>query len=131
MDKKYITLFRDLAQATAASAESVMDYNRSRNDEKGLSTATIMRDDFQALVDVIKEAGDDYAPTQPEAARLLVGAMVMVNQLQDKVNALRKAITGYQTDVIPKLQEIVDKAGSDNELARKMANEKFVIKEQE
>lgn len=131
MDKKYITLFRDLAQATAASAESVMDYNRSKNDEKGLSTATIMRDDFQALVDVIKEAGDDYAPTQPEAARLLVGAMVMVNQLQDKVNALRKAITGYQTDVIPKLQEIVDKAGSDNELARKMANEKFVIKEQE
>ena len=131
MDKKYITLFKDLAQATAASAESVMDYNRSKNDEKGLSTATIMRDDFQALVDTIKEAGDDYAPTQPEAARLLVGAMVMVNQLQDKVNALRKAITGYQTDVIPKLQEIVDKAGSDNELARKMANEKFIIKEQE
>lgn len=131
MDKKYITLFKDLAQATAASAESVMDYNRSKNDEKGLSTATIMRDDFQALVDTIQEAGDNYAPTQPEAARLLVGAMVMVNQLQDKVNALRKAITGYQTDVIPKLQEIVDKAGSDIELARKMANEKFVIKEQE
>jgi hypothetical protein len=55
--------------------------------------------------------------------------MVMVNQLQDKVNALRKAITGYQTDVIPKLQEIVDNAGSDDELARKMANEKFIIKE--
>jgi len=29
MDKKYITLFKDLAQATAASAESVMEYNRS------------------------------------------------------------------------------------------------------
>lgn len=129
MDKKYITLFKDLAQATAASAESVMDYNRSKNDEKGLSTATIMRDDFQALVDTIQEAGDNYAPTQPEAARLLVGAMVMVNQLQDKINALRKAITGYQTDVIPKLQEIVDNAGSDDDLARKMANEKFIIKE--
>lgn len=129
MDKKYITLFKDLAQATAASAESVMDYNRSQNDERGLSTATIMRDDFQTLADAIKEAGDDYAPTQPEAARLLVGAMVMVNQLQDKVNALRKAITGYQTDVIPKLQEIVNNAGSDDDLARKMANEKFIIKE--
>ena len=129
MDKKYVTLFKDLAQATAASAESVMEYDRSKNDEKGLSTATIMRDDFQVLVDTIQEAGDNYAPTQPEAARLLVGAMVMVNQLQDKVNALRKAITGYQTDVIPKLQEIVDNAGSDDELARKMANEKFIIKE--
>ena len=129
MDKKYVTLFKDLAQATAASAESVMDYNRSQNDEKGLSTATIMRDDFQALVDTIQEAGDNYAPTQPEAARLLVGAMIMVNQLQDKVSALRKAITGYQTDVIPKLQEIVDNAGSDDKLARKMANEKFIIEE--
>ena len=131
MDKKYVTLFKDLAQATAASAESVMEYDRNKNDEKGLSTAKIMRDDFQALVDTIKEAGDDYAPTYPEAARLLVGAMVIVNQLQDKVDALHKAITGYQTDVIPKLQEIVDKAGSDNELARKMANEKFIIKEKE
>ena len=131
MDKKYVTLFKDLAQATAAFAEQVMDYNRNKNDEKGLSTATIMRDDFQALVDAIKEAGDDYAPTHSEAARLLVGAMVLVNQLQDKVNALRKAITGYQTDVIPKLQEIVNKAGSDDELARKMANEKFIIEEKE
>lgn len=129
MDKKYITLFKELAQATAASAETVMDYDRDKGDESGLKTATIMRDDFQALVDTINEAGDDYAPTHPEAARLLVGAMVMVNQLQDKVNTLRKAITGYQTDVIPKLQEIVDKAGSDNRLAQKMANEKFIIKE--
>ena len=49
MDKKYVTLFKDLAQATAASAESVMDYDRSQNDEKGLKTATIMRDDYQKL----------------------------------------------------------------------------------
>jgi ABC-type transporter Mla subunit MlaD len=129
MDKKYITLFKDLAQATAASAETVIEYNQSKNDEKGVTTATTMRDDFQELVDRIKEAGDDYAMTQPDAARLLVGSMVMVNQLQDRIAALRKAVAGYQTDVIPKLQEIVDKAGSDNELAQKMANEKFIIEE--
>ena len=34
MDNKYITLFKDLAQATAASAEAVMDYDR----EKGTVT---------------------------------------------------------------------------------------------
>jgi hypothetical protein len=129
MDKKYVTLFKDLAQATAISAESVMEYDRKINDEKGLETATVMRDDFQKLVDIIKEAGDDYAPTQPEAARLLVGAMVMVNQLQDKINTLRKAVTGYQTDVIPKLQKIVDEAGPDNEKAKQMANEIFVIED--
>ena len=129
MDKKYITLFKDLAQATAASAETVIEYNQSKNDEKGVTTATTMRDDFQELVDRIKEAGDDYTMTQPDAARLLVGSMVMVNQLQDRIAALRKTVAGYQTDVIPKLQEIVDKAGSDNELAQKMANEKFIIEE--
>lgn len=129
MDKKYVTLFKDLAQATAISAESVMEYDRKIDDEKGLETATVMRDDFQKLVDIIKEAGDDYAPTQPEAARLLVGAMVMVNQLQDKINTLRKAVTGYQTDVIPKLQKIVDEAGPDNEKAKQMANEIFVIED--
>ena len=129
MGKKYVTLFKDWAQATAISAESVMEYDRKINDEKGLETATVMRDDFQKLEDIIKEAGDDYTPTQPEAARLLVGAMVMVNQLQDKINTLRKAVTGYQTDVIPKLQKIVDEAGPDNEKAKQMANEIFVIED--
>ena len=127
MDKKYITLFKDLAQVTATSAETVMDYNRQQGDDKGLKTAQIMRDDFQSLTETIKDAGDAYVLTQPDAARLLVGAMVVVNQLQDKVNALRKAITGYQTDVIPKLQRIVDEAGSDNELAKKIVH-KFVPK---
>ena len=129
MDKKYVTLFKDLAQTTAMSAESVMEYDRKINDEKGLETATIMRDDFQNLVDIIKAAGDDYAPTQPEAAKLLVGAMVMVNQLQNKMNTFKQAITGYQTDVIPKLRKIVDEAGSDNEKAKQMANEIFIIED--
>ncbi len=130
MHKKYITLFKDLAQATAASAETVMEYDKEKKDEKGLITATTMRNDFQALADTITNAGENYAPSQNEAARLLVGAMIMVNQLQDRISALQKAVTGYQTDVIPKLQEIVEKANSD-ELAQKMANEKFIIEEKE
>ena len=74
MDKKYIVLFKDLAQATAASAEQVMDYDREKGDEKGLATATTMRDDFQDLASKID--GDDYVPTKADAARLLVGAMI-------------------------------------------------------
>lgn len=103
MDKKYVTLFKDLAKATAISAESVMEYDRQKSDDKGLETATILRDDFEDLTAIIEKAGDDYVPTQPEAARLLVGAIIMVNQLQDKINTLHKAMTGYQTDIIPKL----------------------------
>lgn len=128
MDKRYVTLFKDLAQATAASAEAVMDYDREKGDEKGLATATIMRNDFQALADSIDNLMQDYQLNKADAARLLVGAMIQVNQLQDRINNLKKAMTGYQTDVIPKLQEIVD--AEDDEAASKIADEKFIIKEE-
>ena len=126
MDKKYVTLFKDLAQATAASAESVMEYNRSQNDEKGLKTATIMRDDYQELVSTIMEQGDKYAPNKSEIARLLVGAMIQTNQLQDRINSLKKAMVGFQTDTIPKLQKILDEAKDDDD-ARNMANLSFIL----
>ena len=126
MDKRYVTLFKDLAQATAASAEAVMDYDREKGDEKGLETATTMRNDFQDLASKINM--NDYVLTKADAARLLVGAMIQVNQLQDRINNLKKAMTGYQTDVIPKLQEIVD--AENDEAASKIADEKFIIKEE-
>lgn len=125
MDKKYITLFKELAQATAASAETVMDYDREKGDQKGLDTATIMRDDYQALADNLDE---EYQINKTDTAKLLVGAMILTNQLQDRINSLKKAITGYQTDVIPKLQKIVDEAKSDED-ATKMADELFIIED--
>ena len=126
MDKKYTTLFRDLAQATAATAEQVMDYDSQKNDEKGFETAKIMRDEFQALAESIDNLHEDYQINKADIARLLVGAMIQTNQIQDRINNLKKAMTGYQTDVIPKLQEILDNAKDDEE-ASKMANEKFVL----
>ena len=127
MDKKYVTLFKDLAQATASSAETVMDYDREKNDQKGLETAQIMRDDFQDLANKIDTT--EYIITKSDAAKLLVGAMIITNQLQDRINGLKKAMTGYQTDVIPKLQEIVDNANTDEE-ASELANKKFIIEEE-
>ena len=123
MDKKYITLFKELAQATAASAEMVMDYDREKGDEKGLETATAMRDDYEKLKDAVE--AEDYVLTKSDAARLLVAAMIQVNQLQDRINNLKMAMVGYQDDVVPKLQSIVD--ASSNEEAAQLADEKFVI----
>jgi mannose/fructose/N-acetylgalactosamine-specific phosphotransferase system component IID len=100
-----------------------MDYDRELEDEDGLKTATFMRNDYQALADSL---GENYELNKGDAAKLLVGAMIMVNQLQDRLNALKKAMTGYQTDVIPKLKKIVDEAENDEE-AIKMANEEFII----
>lgn len=123
MDKSYIALFQEIAKSTAVSAETVMDYDREKGDENGLKTATIMRDDYQTLADSFN---DEYKMSKNDAAKLLVGSMIIVNQLQDKINGLKKAITGYQTEAIPKLQKIVDETKTDEE-ASKMADELFII----
>lgn len=127
MDKVYIDLFKELARATAVSAEQVMDYDKAQEDEKGFETARIMRDDYEQLYDRLT---DDYIMTRGDAAKLLVGVMIQLNHLQDKITAIRKATTGYQTDIIPKLQDIVDNTKTDEEVA-KMADEKFVIENKE
>lgn len=124
MDKRYTTLFKGLAQATAVTAEQVMDYDREKNDEKGLETATIMRDDYQDLVSRLSD--ENYIISKTDASKLLVGAMIQVNHLQEKIANLKKAMTGYQTDLIPKLQAIVEAADED---VAKLAEEKFLIEE--
>lgn len=129
MDEKYITLFKSLAQATAASAEQVMEYDRNKGDEKGLETATIMRDDFQALTESLDNLGKGYEINKADIARLLVASLIQMNQLKDRIENLKKAMSGYQTDIVPKLQEIIDNATTDEE-ASQMANEKFIIKEE-
>lgn len=127
MDKKYIDLFKELARATAVAAEQVMDYDNEKGDQEAWETAKNMRDNFEALYD---KMDDEYQLTKVDAANLLIGIMVQLNQTQDKIDTLRKAVAGYQTDLIPKLQDIVDNAEND-EAAAKMANEKFIIENNE
>ena len=62
-----------------------------------------------------------------DAANLLIGALIQTNQLQTRIDTLKKAMTGYQTDIIPKLEQIVD-AKEDEDVTKK-ANELFVIEE--
>ena len=100
-----------------------MDYDKAQEDEKGFETAKIMRDDFESLYDRLNE---EYVMTKSDASKLLVGTMIQINQLQDKMTTLHKAIAGYQTDLVPKLQAIMDEAQSDEDAA-KMAEEKFII----
>jgi len=124
MDNKYITLFKELARATAVSAEQVMEYNHQKEDEKGEETARIMRDDFQNLYDKISAADFDGNFTKAEYAKLLVGSYVTMNQVKDKIAALKRASAGYETDLIPKLQKVID--ASDEEY-QKIAEENFII----
>lgn len=127
MDKKYITLFKELAQSVAASAETVMDYDREKGDEKGLENATIMRDNFQELFGRIDVT--EYVISKADVAKFLIASTIITNQIQTKINALKTALAGYQTDLIPKLQDILDNASSEEEV-QKMAEEKFTISEE-
>ena len=129
MDKKYIELFRNLAQATAVSAEQVMDYNKQQNDEKGFETAEMMRNDYQELFDRLSSDAE-YSMTKTDAARLLIAATVQVNQLETNIEALKKAKVGYETKIMPILKEILD--GSENdEVAASLANTKFILDDNE
>lgn len=123
MDKKYIELFKSLAQSTAALAEAVMEYDKEQGEGERVETATNMRDNFQDLAGRITP--ENFSLTKADAAHLLIASMIQANHLQNQINNLKSAINGYQTDVIPKLQSIVD-AASDEE-AMKMADEKFVV----
>jgi len=127
MHKKYIELFKELARATAVAAEQVMEYDKEKDDQEAFKHAEQMRDNFEALYN---KMNDDYQLTKTDATNLLIGIMVQLSQTQDRIDTLRKAIAGYQTDLIPKLQEIVDKA-EDDEAAAKMGNEKFIIENNE
>lgn len=123
MDKKYIQLFTELTRAVEVLSEQVMDYDKAQNNEKGLETAEMMRNDFAALHDKL---GTDEPITRADYAKLLVAAMIITNNIEDRIKSERKAIEGYKIDIIPKLSRINDETTNDEE-AQKLANEIFKI----
>ena len=108
MNKRYINLFKEIAKATAISAEQVMDYDKEKKDEEGYKTAEIMRDDFNNLLERITAAGEDYKVDKADCAKLAIGAFVIAEQLEGQISLRRKAIEGYRNDLIPKLQKLLD-----------------------
>lgn len=127
MDKKYLNLFIQITQTVAVLAENVMDLNKKDNDEKGYETAKIMRDDFQNLHDKISEKNFDFnSLTRADFAKFLVGAIIIMQNLEEKVKNIQTAIQGYKIDTIPKLDRIVNETKTDEESIT-IANELFQI----
>lgn len=103
-----------------------MDYDKEKGDDKGYETAEIMRNDFSELQGKLEANDFDGVLTKAEYAKLLIGTLVIANTLRDKVTALNKAINGYEKDLAPKLQKVLDESNSDEE-AQKIAEEIFII----
>lgn len=125
MDKEYRNLFIELASAAAVAAERVMELDKKNNDEQGLKTATLMRDDYNALLDKIKNDNfTDISLSRNEYAKLLTAALIVTNNLKDQIITMQKVIKGYETVVAPKLQRIINETATNDE-ALTLANELF------
>lgn len=123
MDKRYVELFTLIAQTTANIAEQVMEEHKKNNEEKGYQTAEIMRNDFLDLHDKL---GTDEILNKADYARLLVGTIIVTNQLNARIKSEQKALQGYKIDIIPKLDQINNADASET---TELAESLFEIKE--
>lgn len=129
MNQKYIELFREIAHNTEIMAERVMEYDKQKDDKEGLKTAETMRNDFSNLYDKIR--ADNFNPetlTRAEWAKILVGSMIVTNNIEQQLENQRKALQGYKMDLIPKLNRIMEETKTDEE-ATKLAENLFEISE--
>jgi len=125
MDKKYQELFSLVAQNVANTAEQVMELHKNNNEENEYKTAEVMRDDFLNLKDKLTS---DENLEKADYARLLVGAIIVTNQLENKIKNEQNALQGYKIDIIPKLDQINNEPDANK--AIELATELFTIKEE-
>lgn len=123
MDKKYTELFTLISQSVANLAEQVMNDHQDKGETKEQETAQTMRDDYMALHDKLA-AGEDLV--KADFARLLVGTIIITNQLDARIKNEQKALDGYKIDVIPKLDRINN---TEPDKVSSLAAELFRIKE--
>ena len=129
MDKMYKKLFSEVTNTVSILAERVMDENHKEQNNDGLRTSTIMRDDYNTLTDKLKDDNFDTDNlTKQDYAKILVGVMLVVNNLTSRIENEQKAIDNYKLQIIPKLQRIINECETLEQTAA-LANELFLIEE--
>jgi len=103
MDSKYLELFTLITQQVANLAEQVMNDHQDKGETKEQETAQTMRDDYLNLHDKLTS---NQELNKADYARVLVGAIIIANQLATRIQNEQKALDGYKLDIIPKLDQI-------------------------
>lgn len=103
MNSKYLELFTLIAQQIANLAEQVMNDHQDKKETKEQETAQTMRDDYLNLHDKLTS---NQELNKADYARILVGAIIIANQLTARIQNEQKALDGYKLDIIPKLDQI-------------------------
>ena len=124
MDKKYRELFTLISQSVSNLAEQVMNDHQDKGEDKQQETAQIMRDDYLNLHNKLV---NEEELNKADFARLLVGAIIVTNQLDARIKNEQKALDGYKVDVIPKLDRINN---IEEEEVASLAEELFKIQEE-
>ena len=91
MNQKYRELFYLIARSSANIGEQVMNMHLDQHEETQAQTAEKMRDDFMELADKFDaKTFDSEKITKSDYARLLVGTIIIVNQVEwyDKNNEI-------------------------------------------
>lgn len=125
MDKRYTELFTLISQSVSNLAEQVMNDHQDKGEEKQQETAQIMRDDYLNLHNKLTN-GEEL--DKADFARLLVGAIIVTNQLDARIKNEQKALDGYKIDIIPKLDRINN---TEADQVASLAEELFKVKEEE
>ena len=126
MHQKYAELFTELVHSAELIAEQVMEYDKKKNDEKGMKTAQIMRDDYAKFYDKIRAKDFDFNTLKKaDYAKILVATFIIANNMQDQITNMQNVLNGYQQDIIPKLQKVM-KVEEEDKMAE-VANEVFQI----
>lgn len=123
MNEMYFKLFEEIAHTSEILAEQVMEYDNKKNDIQGEETARKMREDFASLYDKIrmnKELGRN------DFIKLLLGAMVINNNIKEEIVRKQKVVDDYESNIIPKLGQIMNTTKTDEE-ALQLANEIFQL----
>lgn len=123
MDSRYLELFTLIAQQIANLAEQVMNDHQDKGEAKKQETAQTMRDDYLNLYDKLTT---NQELNKADYARILVGAIIVANQLDARIKNEQKALDGYKLDIIPKLDQINSTEYDD---VPALATELFTVKE--
>lgn len=125
MDNKYIELFGLIARTVSNLAEQVMKEHHKNNDETGEKNAETMRNDFLELYYKLNDP--NAVLDKPDYARLLIGAIIVTNQLDARIKREEDVLRGYKVDIIPKLDRINN---AESESVVELAEELFSVKEE-
>lgn len=112
MDKNYVKLFEEISRTIDVLSAEVIDFNRQSNDDKGVAAAEGMQENYKNLRNKIL-ANEQLS--HADFAKLLIGAMIVSQQLERRIETEKTALEGYKIDIIPKLQRILNECETEEE----------------